>query len=114
MCFSVNPSISFYTYMHACPLVIKNKVQLKYLDKGVIDNILNLTYQEIRKKMKNDLTFIQILFLWIRTCNFKFAISKSNVILLKDIEWKDEYIKYEITSNVLTYLNLFLTTNKKN
>lgn len=36
------------------------------------------------------------------------------IILLKDIEWKDEYIKIEITSNVLTYLNLFLTTNKKN
>ncbi len=113
MCFSVNPSISFYTYMHACPLVTKNKVQLKYLDKDVIENILNLTYKKIRKEMKNDLTFIQILFLWIRTYNFKFAISKSNVVLLKDIEWKDEYIKYEITSNVLTYLNLYLTTNKK-
>jgi len=116
LAFFITPSIKFSSYMKSSPIVDKNNILiLNHMSYSPVNKVLDLKSNDIKKKLKNVLSPIQIFFLNIRIKKIQRVIIKTiktkKDFLLKNNQWSCEDIKNDVNSNYNTYLNILLSNN---
>lgn len=95
------------------PLIKDGIINRPYFDKVLVDNLLHLTYHNVKKTLSPFLNELQIFCCWRRICKLKTAVRKSlksnKDFLLCGNEWSFDTIKRELSGDFgNTYLKALI------
>ena len=111
--FFLTSNISLVTYWESSPLLDKNgELSLPYMSLRLAERIKSLSHDEVTHAFKDNLSGVQVFFLWKRICNMKLAIDKTyrthSDFLLNDNQWNSDTLNHELgMKNYNGYLNIF-------
>lgn len=102
--------ICFETYLGCSPMFVNNSLNRPFVDKSIVDNILNVDIKDLCEEVSDFLNIVQIYALKYRVKKIKKILKQIPEEKLLNNEWNEKTMKTELKcEDLVTYLTKFIS-----